>query len=98
MSDEHPVPETLETIAARIGALSQSMDLQFENVAKRFTKVDTQFAKADTQFAEVRALVRSEIAEVKSSRSNRNVPPDSWRSRSKRNRRSRQSHNFNDAR
>ena len=58
MSDEQPVPEQLETIAARIGALSKSMDAQF-------AKVDAQFAKVDTQFAEMKSQLRTEIEAVR---------------------------------
>jgi len=38
MSDEKPVPETLESIAAKIDALSNSMDAQFVKVDARIRK------------------------------------------------------------
>ena len=51
MSDEKPVPETLETIAAKIVKLSKSMD--------------TRFARVDTQFANMDGRITKEIAEAK---------------------------------
>ena len=59
MTDD-PVPETLETIAAKIDALSKSND-------ERFGKVDQRFAKIDQQFDETRAQlgVKIEALETK---------------------------------
>jgi len=48
MSDE-AVPETLETIAAKITALSKSIDDQFGTVDDRFGKVDERFAETRAQ-------------------------------------------------
>jgi hypothetical protein len=54
---ENPVPETLETIAAKIDALSRSND-------ERFTSIDERFAKVDAQFAETRAQLGVKIEAV----------------------------------
>src|SRR5688572_1440361 len=55
MSDEKPVPETLETIAASIRELRQSMDSQFGAVDKRFDEVKAQLR---TEIEAVRGDVR----------------------------------------
>ena len=72
MSDETPVPETLETIAASIRDLRTSMDERFTKVDERFTKVDErfgkvdqQFAKIDTRFDELRSQLRTDIEAVR---------------------------------
>ena len=51
MSDDKPVPETLETIAGSIRGLRKSMD--------------EQFAKVDTRFDELKAQLRAEIEAVR---------------------------------
>jgi septation ring formation regulator EzrA len=61
---ENPVPETLETIAAKIGALSKSVDKQFATVDKQFATVDKQFATVDRQFSETRAQLGVKIEAV----------------------------------
>ena len=65
MSDETPVPETLETIAASIRDLRTSMDERFTKVDERFGKVDQQFAKIDTRFDELRSQMRTDIEAVR---------------------------------
>jgi hypothetical protein len=54
---EGPMPETLETIAARITAQGKSMDERFQAVDERidqhFAKVDQQFASNDQRFASI---------------------------------------------
>jgi chromosome segregation ATPase len=55
MSDEKPLPETLETIAAKIDALSTSIDARFAQVDGRFAQVDGRFAQVDARFAQVDA-------------------------------------------
>jgi len=65
MSDETPVPETLETIAASIRDLRTSMDERFTKVDERFGKVDQQFAKIDTRFDELRSQLRTDIEAVR---------------------------------
>jgi hypothetical protein len=54
MSDEKPVPETLETIAAKIDALSTSIDA-------RFAQVDARFAQVDRRFDELKDHVKTEL-------------------------------------
>jgi len=65
MSDETPVPETLETIAASIRDLRTSMNERFTKVDERFGKVDQQFAKIDTLFDELRSQLRTDIEAVR---------------------------------
>ena len=50
MSDENPVPETLETIAEKITALSKSIDTRFEAMDTRFEAMDTRFEAMDARF------------------------------------------------
>ncbi len=50
MSDEKPVPETLETIAEKISALGRS--------------IDARFAQVDMRFDELKAQLRTEIEAV----------------------------------
>jgi len=45
MSDEKPVPETPETLAERITALSTSTDKRFASVDKRFDQVSEAFVE-----------------------------------------------------
>jgi hypothetical protein len=58
MSDEKPVPETLETIAASIRELRQSME-------SRFSEVDTRFDAVDARFDKVERRITTEIADAK---------------------------------
>jgi hypothetical protein len=53
MSDERPVPETLDTLAERITALSTSTDKRFASVDKRFDEVSEAFVEQRkyTEFA-----------------------------------------------
>ena len=51
MADERPVPETLDTIGAKLTALGKSIDERFTKVDERFTKIDDRFTKVDGQFA-----------------------------------------------
>jgi DNA anti-recombination protein RmuC len=50
MSDEKPVPATLETIAASIRELRQSMESRFGEVDSRFGEVDSRFDGVDSRF------------------------------------------------
>lgn len=52
MSDS-PVPETLETIAAKIDALSKSNDERFGNIDRRFDKIDQRFDRVDQRFGDI---------------------------------------------
>jgi hypothetical protein len=76
---ENPVPETLETIAAKIDALAKSNDERFARVDQqlaetradlgatidqRFGVVDRQFAAVDQQLAETRAHLGVKIEAV----------------------------------
>src|SRR2546429_626944 len=54
MSDEKPVPETLQTIGEKIAALG-----------KRFDAVDERFDAVDQRFDEVKAQLRTEIDSVR---------------------------------
>ena len=54
MSDEKPVPETLQTIGEKIAALG-----------KRFDAVDQRFDAVDQRFDEVKAQLRTEIESVR---------------------------------
>jgi len=49
MSDEKPVPETFDTIAAKIDALGRSIDARFAQVDKRFAQVDKRLDETKTQ-------------------------------------------------
>jgi hypothetical protein len=53
MSDEKPVPETLDTLAEKITALSTSTDKRFASVDKRFDEVSEAFVEQRkyTEFA-----------------------------------------------
>ena len=71
MSDDKPVPETLETIAEKISALGKSIEARFEQVDKRFEQVDTRFEQidrrfeqVDTRFDELKGQLRTEIETV----------------------------------
>ena len=55
MSDEQPVPETLEKIAASIRDLRGSMDAQFTGIDKRFDELEAQLR---TEIESVRDDVR----------------------------------------
>lgn len=50
---EKPVPETLETIAARIEALSKSTSERFDQLDQRFGQVDERFGTVDQRFATI---------------------------------------------
>jgi len=64
MSDEKPVPETLETIAAGIRALRQSMDSRFGAVDTRFDEVKAQLGtKIEAVHAEVKLVYDEVIAQ-----------------------------------
>jgi chromosome segregation ATPase len=69
MSDEKPVPETLDTIAASIRELRQSMDSRFESVDSRFDSVDSRFDEVKvelrTDIADVRTQLRADIEAVR---------------------------------
>lgn len=54
---ENPVPETLETIAAKIDALSKSSD-------KRFATVDQQFAETRAQLGVKIEAVETKVVQV----------------------------------
>jgi hypothetical protein len=58
MSDETPMPETLETIAASIRDLRTAMD-------SRFASMDSRFASMDSRFDELKAQLRTEIESVR---------------------------------
>ena len=53
MSDEKPVPETFDTIAAKIDALGRSIDARFAQVDKGFEQVDKRFAQVEKRFEQV---------------------------------------------
>jgi hypothetical protein len=61
---DNPVPETLETIAAKIDALSKSNDERFGTFDQRFAKIDQRFTKIDQQFDETRAQIGVKIEAV----------------------------------
>jgi chaperonin cofactor prefoldin len=71
MSDEKMVPETLETIAASIRELRQSMESQFDQVASRsqvnsrFVEINSRFGKVDSRFDELKAQLRTEIESLR---------------------------------
>jgi hypothetical protein len=54
---ENPVPETLETIAAKIDALSKSNDV-------RFARVDQQFAETRAQLGVKIEAVETKVVQV----------------------------------
>src|SRR5258705_12875635 len=54
---ENPVPETLETIAAKIDALSKSVD-------KRFATVDQQFSETRAQLGVKIEAVETKVVQV----------------------------------
>ena len=79
MSDEKPVPETLQTIGEKIASLGKSIDerfvavdkrfdavdKRFDAVDKRFDAVDKRFGAVDRRFDEVKAQLRTEIESVR---------------------------------
>jgi hypothetical protein len=50
---ETPMPETLETIAAKIDALATSVEQRFAGVDRRFGAIDQRFAAIDQRFAAI---------------------------------------------
>jgi archaellum component FlaC len=50
---EKPVPETLETIAAKIDALSKSNDDRFGTIDQRFDTIDQRFDTIDQRFGTI---------------------------------------------
>jgi hypothetical protein len=66
MSDEKSVPETLDTLAARIAALGQTIDTQFTQIDGRFAQIDGRFEKIDGRFDELKSQLRTEIEAVRS--------------------------------
>ena len=54
MADEKAMPETLDTIAGKISALSQSVDSRFAQVDARFADVDKRFDEVSEAFVEQR--------------------------------------------
>jgi len=72
MSDEKPVPDTLESIASQIRELSTSINGRFaqvdgrsEQIDGRFAQIDTRFDQIDTRFDELKAQLRTEIEAVR---------------------------------
>jgi hypothetical protein len=61
---ENPVPETLETIAARIDALSKSNDERFATIDQRFSSVDLQFAETRAQLGVKIEAVETKVVQV----------------------------------
>jgi hypothetical protein len=68
---ENPVPETLETIAAKIDALGRSMAERFDGVDQRFVGVDDRLTTAegvfktiDQQMVEMKAQLGVKIEAV----------------------------------
>jgi hypothetical protein len=64
---EKPVPETLESIAARIEALNQrfdAVDQRFDGVDQRFAGIDQRFTTVDQQMAEMKAHLGIKIEAV----------------------------------
>ena len=61
---ETPMPETLETIAAKIDALATSVEQRFAGVDRRFGAIDQRFAAIDGQFDETRAQLGVKIEAV----------------------------------
>src|SRR5262249_36157896 len=53
MSDEKPVPDTLESIASQIRELSTSIDGRFAQVDGRSEQIDGRFAQIDTRFDQI---------------------------------------------
>ena len=64
MSEEKPLPETLETIAASIRELRQSMDSRFGSVDSRFDEVASR-SEMNLRFDELKAQLRTEIESVR---------------------------------
>jgi septal ring factor EnvC (AmiA/AmiB activator) len=64
--DDIPVPETLETIAAQITALSKSVEQRFATVDQRFKSVDQQFNSVDQRFNSVDQQFKSVDQQFKS--------------------------------
>ena len=62
---EKPVPETLETIAAKIDALNKSVDRRFEESAETIAaKIDALSKSVDLRFEETRAQLGVKIEAV----------------------------------
>ena len=55
MSDEQPLPETLETIAEQIRVMQRSMDARFDGVDARITK----------EIGDLKSQLRTEIEAVR---------------------------------
>src|SRR5260221_14759584 len=66
--DENPMPETLDTIAAKLTALGKTIDERFVQVDQQFAKVgksmDERFANVDQQLAETKAQLGVKIEAV----------------------------------
>lgn len=65
MSDEHPMPETLETIAEKIAELGQSINVRFGKVDVRFDAVDARVGGVDARVDQLKLQLRVEIEAVR---------------------------------
>ena len=61
---ETPVPETLETIAAKIDALRKSNDERFGKIDRQFGTIDHQFGTIDRRFDELKSQLGVQIEAV----------------------------------
>jgi hypothetical protein len=62
--DKPPMPETLDTLAAKLTELSTSITERFAKVDQQFAKVDERFATAEKQRAEMKAHLEVKIEAV----------------------------------
>ena len=61
MTEEQPVPETLETVVASIRELKASMESRFGDVDRRFDKVDNRFDEMKAQLQTEMESVRGDV-------------------------------------
>ena len=64
MADEKPVPETFETIAAKLTALGASIDVRFQQVDARFGQMDARFGTLETALSTTRTHLDVKIEAV----------------------------------
>jgi hypothetical protein len=58
------MPETLETLGAKLDALGKSIDHRFKSIDHRFDQVDNRFEQVDKQFEEMESRLRVKIEAV----------------------------------
>ena len=61
LDDEQEMPETLNSLGAKIAALGKQIDARFVQVDQRFEQVDKRFEQVDKRFDEVKSALGTQI-------------------------------------